>query len=94
MFGGELLSSSDGETGTFLTQDCLTTYFASSRDGTNRIYTASRPTLDAPWSTPAIVVDVAALGGDQQDPFIAIDQRTFVFVSDADGTNDVYISTR
>jgi hypothetical protein len=88
------LSSTSSETGTFLTQDCLTTYFASTRDGTNRIYTATRASLDAAWSAPVIVEDFAALGGDQQDPFIATDQRTFVFVSNADGTNDVYISTR
>jgi hypothetical protein len=90
------LSSASGETGTFLTEDCLTAYFASSRpDGvTNRIYRSTRPDLATPWSTPAVVVDFAGLGGDQQDPFLASDDRTFVFVSNVDGTNDVYISTR
>ena len=90
------LSSTSGETGTFLTQDCLTVYFASSRpDGlTNRIYRSTRPDLATPWSVPTVVSDFADLGGDQQDPFIATDDRTFVFVSNIGGSNDVYISTR
>ncbi|HEU0035642.1 MAG TPA: hypothetical protein VFQ53_33755 [Kofleriaceae bacterium] len=89
------LSSASSETGTFLTQDCLTTYFASTRDaGINKIFTASRTSVAAPWTTPTAIVDFNALGGRQQDPFIANDNRTFVFVSDVAGTNDIYISTR
>lgn len=88
------LSSTASETGTFLTQDCLTVYFASTRDGTNRIYTATRTAVGQPWTTPTTVDFFAVLGGDQQDPFIATDQRTFVFASNADTTNDIYISTR
>jgi len=90
------LSSASGETGTFLSPDCLTAYFASSRpDGnTNNIYQSTRTAIGQPWSTPVIVTDFAMLGGDQQDPFISNDNRTFVFVSNVDGTNDVYISTR
>jgi hypothetical protein len=90
------LSTAQSETGPFVTSDCLTTYFASTRpDGaTNRIYTSSRAAVGQPWSTPVVFDDFAALGGDQQDPFLSKDQRTFVFVSNADGTNDVYISTR
>lgn len=90
------LSTPQSETGTFVTPDCLTTYFASTRpDGaTNRIYTSSRTAVGQPWSTPVVVDDFAAIGGDQQDPFISRDQRMFVFVSNVDGTNDVYISTR
>ncbi len=90
------LSSASGETGTFLTKDCLTAYFASSRpDGAaNHIYRSTRTAIGQPWSTPAMVTDFAGLGGNQQDPFISNDDRIFVFVSDVGGTNDVYISTR
>jgi len=89
------LSTADGETGTFLTKDCLTAYFASTRgDGTNRIYTSTRTAIGQPWSTPAVVTDFQGLGGAQQDPFISDDDRIFVFVSNVDGTNDIYISTR
>jgi len=90
------LSSTSGETGTFLTKDCLTAYLASTRpDGSaNHIYRSTRTAIGQPWSTPAMVTDFAGLGGNQQDPFISNDDRTFVFVSDVGGTNDVYISTR
>jgi hypothetical protein len=88
------LSSPQTETGTFLTQDCLTAYFASTRDGTNRIYTSTRTAIGQPWTTPTVVTDFAALGGAQQDPFLSNDGRTFVLVSNVDGNNDVYISTR
>jgi len=89
------LSSAQSETGPFLTKDCLTTYFASTRvDATNQLFMSTRTAIDQPWSIPTLVETFAALGGRQQDPFISDDDRTFVFVSDADGTNDVYISTR
>jgi hypothetical protein len=90
------LSSAQTETGAFLTQDCLTAYFASTRpDGnTNRIYTSTRTAVGQPWSVPVVVDDFAALGGDQSDPFLSDDGRTFVLTSNVDGNNDVYISTR
>ena len=90
------LSSPNSETGTFLTQDCLTVYFASNRpDGVKtQLYQSTRAAVDQAWSTPSIVTDFALLGGNQQDPFLATDNRTFVFASDAGGTNDIYISTR
>ncbi len=90
------LSSTASETGPFLTKDCLTVHFASTRGNgtTNLIYTASRAALDQPWSVPVAIDDFAMLGGSQQDPFISADTRTFVFVSDIGGSNDVYISTR
>lgn len=89
------LSSPDGtETGTFLTPDCLTTYFASTRSGTNQLYVSTRPSLGGAWTAPARVTDFQALGGAQEDPWLAADLRTFVFVSNVGGTKDLYISTR
>lgn len=90
------LSTTSSETGPFVTRDCLNVTFASTRgDGTtNRLYTSSRTAIGQPWSTPVVLDTFAALGGAQQDPFISDDDRTFVFVSDVGGTNDVYISTR
>ena len=64
-------------------------------DGTNvHLFTSQRTAIGQPWSAPVQVTDFAMLGGNQQDPFIATDNRTFVFASDAGGTNDVYISVR
>jgi hypothetical protein len=91
------LSSAQTETGNFLTQDCLHVYFASTRPpgtGVNRLYTSSRMTISDPWSMPVVIADFAALGGNQEDPFLATDERTFVFVSNVGGTKDVYISVR
>jgi hypothetical protein len=89
------LSSTDGtETGTFLSPDCKTVYFASTRSGTNRIYVSTRPSLDGSWSTPTLVEDFLMLGGAQEDPWVSPDQRTFALVSNVSGTKDVYLSTR
>ena len=90
------LSSADSETGPFVSKDCLSVTFASTRsDGaTNLLYTSSRIALDQPWSPPVVFDTFAALGGSQQDPFISNDNRTFVLVSNISGTNDLYLSTR
>lgn len=88
------LSSGDSETGTFLTKDCLTAYFASTRSGSNKIYRATRTTPTGGWTAPARFDEFAALGGNQEDPWLSADQRTFVFASDASGNKDLYISTR
>ncbi|MEJ7596702.1 MAG: hypothetical protein WKG01_02230 [Kofleriaceae bacterium] len=89
------LSSAASETGTFVTKDCRTAYFASNVGGTNQIYLSTRTAVTDPWPAPTPVTDFAALGGDQQDPWISPDQRTFVLASNAaGGQNDIYISTR
>ena len=86
--------SHDGLELVFVTRDCLTVHFASTRLGPNKIFTSKRAAIGQPWSPPVEVDTFAALGGAQQDPFISDDTRIFMFVSDADGTNDLYISTR
>jgi WD40-like Beta Propeller Repeat len=91
-----LLNSAQSETGTFLTPDCLTLYFASARTTPQMIYKSTRPAVTAPWSNPTPVVDFAMVGGNQEDPWLSPDLRTFAFASDAAGTGnkDVYLSTR
>lgn len=90
------LNSAQNETGTFLTPDCLTIYFASARPPSTMIYTSHRNTLGGAWSDPAPVIDFAIPGGNgnQEDPWMSADGRTFVFASDAAGTKDIYISSR
>jgi hypothetical protein len=90
-----VLSSATGtETGTFLSKDCLTVFFASTRSGTNMIYTSTRTAIGAQWSAPTLVTDFMQIGGAQEDPWMSPDLRTFALVSDSGGTKDVYISTR
>ncbi|MCX5741540.1 MAG: hypothetical protein NT062_03470 [Proteobacteria bacterium] len=81
------------ESGTFLTPDCLTTYFASSRDGTNDLWTSQRTTLGAPWAAPTKVTTFGT-ANNEQDPWMSADGRTFVFASDISGDNDLYMSKR
>jgi len=88
------LSSTAAEIGAFLTQDCLTAYFASASSGTLQLYTSTRTAVTAAWPAPTAVADFAALGGAQEDPWVAPDNRTFALVSNISGSKDVYLSTR
>lgn len=90
----DLLSTTGGETGTFVTADCLTAYFASTVSGDNAIYRTTRASPDDAWPAATPVIDFAALGGDQEDPWLSADGRTFVFASDVRGSKDLYLSTR
>lgn len=90
-----LSDAMNGDTGAFLVPDCLTAYFASTRGGSNRLYTTTRTAIGAAWSSPQPVPDFTMTGIAQEDPFLANDQRTFVFSATTSGTNkDVYITTR
>jgi hypothetical protein len=93
------LNSTQNDTGTFLSADCLTIYFASNRPtSTNRtrLYTSTRAAVGGKWSLPTIIdYPLTGTGTDnQEDPWMSSDGRTFVFVSDAAGTKDLYITTR
>jgi hypothetical protein len=88
------LSSTSNEISSFLSNDCLTAYFASNRSGTTQLYTATRTSVTSPWSTPTMFT---ALGTstDNEDPWVAPDNRTFVFATvRGNATKDLYISTR
>lgn len=89
------LDSAAGETGTFLTQDCLTAYFASTRDNNlNDLWMAHRTSVGLPWQAPSKVTDFGTANA-EQDPWMSADGRTFIFASDANGTSiDLFISTR
>lgn len=89
------LSSNDSETGTFLTDDCLTTYFASTRTGDNRIFTSTRTSVDQPWPEPVEVLDFnPAANEDQEDPWLSRDGRIFLLSSNVAGNKDVFESRR
>jgi Tol biopolymer transport system component len=90
------LNSAQSETGTFLSQDCRTIFFASARTSPTMIFASHRDSVTAPWQSPTPVIDFPILGGNgnQEDPWMSADGRTFVFASNAAGTKDIYISTR
>ena len=85
---------------TFLSADCLTTYYASdgSANGNTEIYMATRATPTSTWSTPTQVTAFDSATTDK-DPWISPDQLTFYLASTRfTGTNAgnraVYMSTR
>jgi len=91
------LNSAQNETGAFVTPDCLTVYFASTRSGTALIYTAKRAAIGQPFAAPTVVTDFKLpAGASQEDPWLSPDGRTFAFASDVagNGNKDVYLSTR
>jgi hypothetical protein len=93
------LNTTFTETSAFLTQDCLTIYFASTRvapQNLSRLFTAHRATAASPWPAPTQVTDfkIGAGTDNQEDPWLAPDGRTFALSSDASGSRDVYLSTR
>jgi hypothetical protein len=100
--GTDALSSLSGTTGndiaSFLSADCTTAYWASSRSGTTQIYTAMRASAGATWSTPTALTAEFGTSSDNEDPWLSPDQRTFFFSSTRyGGTNTnkgVYTSTR
>ncbi len=93
-----LNSPTASDTGAFLTQDCLTIYFASFRTTPEKIFTSHRATVTDAWPPPTPVDDFKlGTGGDnQEDPWLAPDSKTFAFASDAagNGNKDIYLSTR
>lgn len=92
----DVLDSAMNETGAFLTQDCLTIYFASNRNTRVQIFVSHRKAIDQPWQQPVTVDDfkIGAGTDNQEDPWLSPDGRTFAFASDASGSKDIYLSTR
>ena len=93
----ELAGTTGNDISSFLTADCLTTYFASSRSGQTQIYTATRTSPTASFTSPTLVTDFGT-APDNEDPWLSPDGLAFYFASERfGGTNTnkgVYGSTR
>lgn len=93
-----LNSAAANDTGAFLTQDCLTIYFASFRTPTEKIFTAHRAMVGDRWPATTQVDDfkIGTGGDNQEDPWLSPDGKTFALASDAagNGNKDIYLSTR
>lgn len=79
----------------FVTEDCLTLYFASSQTGGLDLYVMTRLTVDGAWSNPQPITDLNT-DALEADPWLSADQRTIVFSYDPTntGTYDLYMATR
>ncbi len=89
----EELDSATSETGTLLALDCLTAYFASTRGGTNDLWTSHRTSTTTPWQTPT-KLSFSTDTKDEQDPWMSTDGRTFLFASNVNGSIDLFMATR
>ncbi len=91
----ELSDLTKTDNGAFISSDCNTMFFASTRAGAQRIYTSTRASATSPWSAPQPLPDFVAVGLAQEDPWLSEDGRTFVFsATTTAGNKDVYITTR
>ncbi len=93
---GERLDSlgpSANDSGAVMSADLLEVYFTSNRDGTNRVYTATRPAIDAAFENVQLVESTGLHGS--FDPWISVDRRRLYFASTQNGaTRQLFMLTR
>lgn len=89
------LSTGGSEIATWLAKDCKTVMFARTPlNGQEDIYISTRASVSDPWPPATVLADFNTPGSNEEDPWESVDQRAFVFASDAGGTKDLYLSTR
>ena len=89
------LSTSGSEISTWLSKDCLTVMFARTpTGGQSDIYISTRASTTDPWPAATLLPDFNTTTSNEEDPWMSTDLHTFVFVSNAAGTKDEYLSTR
>jgi hypothetical protein len=91
----DVLNSTSDEISTFLSNDCLTVYFASDRSGSTQIYGSTRPSTTSGWAAPTMITDFGS-ASTNKDLWMSTDQRTAYFASirGSDTLRAVYMSTR
>jgi hypothetical protein len=91
------LSSPTTENRPTIRQDGLEIFFYSDRlggSGSSDLWTATRPTVDAPWSTPVNLGATVNSSSVDQHPYLSADARTLVFSSNRSGGFDLWMTTR
>jgi hypothetical protein len=89
------LSTTGSEISTWLSKDCKTVMFARTPlNGQEDIYMATRNSVTDPWPAATAITDFNTATSNEEDAWMSLDQKTFVFASNAGGTKDLYISTR
>jgi hypothetical protein len=89
------LSTTGSEISTWLSKDCKTVMFARTPlNGQEDIYMSTRNSVTDPWPAATAITDFNTPTSNEEDAWMSLDQKTFVFASNAGGTKDIYISTR
>ncbi|MBP9086412.1 MAG: PD40 domain-containing protein [Kofleriaceae bacterium] len=89
----QLTNTPVNETGPFISFNCEHGFFATTIGTTLGVMESFR-IADASWTTPTPVLEINTEMFDEQDPWLSADGKTMLFVSNALGTNDVYMITR
>lgn len=78
----------------FVTDDCLTVYFAANPDGDLDLFTITRASVTAAWSAPERLELSTAVP--DSDPWVSADGHRLLFSRDVTATNnfDLYQATR
>jgi hypothetical protein len=87
------LSTPELDEDPFLSPDGLTIYFGSRRGGNLDIYVATREDRSDPFGPPGALADIRT-GFVETDPWVSADGRTLVFMSDRDGSRQLYEAVR
>ena len=85
-------SSATSETGAFLSFNCKHAFFATTIGTTLGVMESFR--IANAWTTPTPVLEINTATSGEQDPWMSNDGKRMLFVSNALGTNDVYMITR
>lgn len=75
-------------------QSGLVVFFYSSRDGTQDLFMATRPSKDDTWRLVTAVAELNSADDNQADPFISSDGLTLYFGSGAPNLLDLYVTRR
>jgi WD40-like Beta Propeller Repeat len=91
----ENVNSPSSDLSPFLSADDLTLYFHSDRGGSDDLYVATRPSVDAPFGAPQPIAELDSSDADD-DPWVSPDGHTMFFASDRDspGTLQIYEAHR
>lgn len=88
------LSSVADESGPSLTPDQLTIFLSRDPTGTDDVYVATRPSIDATWNTPIAVAALNEAGVRDGEPSINGSSTLILWSSGRTGGGDLYLARR
>jgi len=87
------LSSGMSDSAPTVTADALTLMFHSNRSGSQRLYITTRASIVDPWTAPTLVGPLTT-GVRERSPHLSADGTTLWFISNALGTQDLWMASR